>query len=143
MWRYEQQGKRSTKMPYNPHIPQERAKCNDPTTFSSIEKAMAVAKRNSFDGIGVGIFGNLAGIDIDHCIDDSGKLSPMAQDIMQTMNAYTEISPSGNGLRIPPVSPQSPPASPSANRFPATAAPPGFPDLRSDSYIRSPSVRPS
>lgn len=100
MWRYEQQGKRSTKMPYNPNIPQERAKCNDPTTFSSIEKAMAVAKRNSFDGIGVGIFGNLAGIDIDHCIDDSGKLSPMAQDIMQTMNAYTEISPSGNGLRI-------------------------------------------
>ena len=100
LWRYEQQGERRTKMPYNPNFPQERAKSNDQTTFSPIGKATAAAEQGRFDGIGIGIFGSLAGIDIDHCIDDAGKLSPMAQDIVQTMNAYTEISPSGTGLRI-------------------------------------------
>ena len=100
LWRYEQQGERRTKMPYNPNFPQERAKSNDQTTFSPIGKATAAAEQGRFDGIGIGIFGSLAGIDIDRCIDDAGKLSPMAQDIVQTMNAYTEISPSGTGLRI-------------------------------------------
>ncbi len=51
-------------------------------------------------GIGVGIFGNLGAIDIDHCLDDNGALSDMAEDIAATMGAYTEFSPSGKGLRI-------------------------------------------
>lgn len=100
LWRYEQKDGRKTKMPYNPNSPQYGARSNDQTTFAPIEKAVSAAEQGNFDGIGVGIFGSLAGIDIDHCIDDAGQLSPMAQDIVQTMNAYTEISPSGKGLRI-------------------------------------------
>ena len=40
------------------------------------------------------------GIDIDDCIDDSGKLSDMAEEIVRLMDSYTEISPSGKGLHI-------------------------------------------
>ena len=100
IWKYELDEKgRQTKIPYNPNNPQWKAKSNDKKTFSTIEKAATAAEREKC-GLGVGIFGSLAGIDIDHCIDDNGQFSEMAQDIVQTMNAYTEISPSGHGLRI-------------------------------------------
>lgn len=98
LWKYEERDGRQTKMPYNPNSPQDRAKSNDRSTFAPM--ATAQARAAGFDGIGIGIFDDIAGIDIDHCIDDAGQLSPMAQDIVQTMDAYTEISPSGKGLRI-------------------------------------------
>lgn len=97
LWKYEDRDGRRTKMPYNPNRPQDRAKSNDPATFATLEAA--AARTNGFDGLGVGIFGEVAGIDIDHCMKD-GKLSAMAADIVETMDAYTEISPSGEGLRI-------------------------------------------
>lgn len=98
LWKYEDRDGRRTKMPYNPNSQQDRAKSNDRSTFAPM--ATAQARAAGFDGIGIGIFDDIAGIDIDHCIDDAGQLSPMAQDIVQTMDAYTEISPSGKGLRI-------------------------------------------
>lgn len=97
LWKYEDRDGRRTKMPYDPNNPQNRAKSNDPATFAPMNTA--AARANGFDGLGVGIFGTVAGIDIDHCIKD-GKLSAMAADIVNTMDAYTEISPSGEGLRI-------------------------------------------
>ncbi len=97
LWKYEERDGRRTKMPYNPNSPQERAKTNDPGTFAPLETA--TARAGGFDGLGIGIFDGIAGIDIDHCIT-GGKLSAMAQDIVNTMDAYTEISPSGEGLRI-------------------------------------------
>ena len=98
LWKYEEVNGRTTKVPYNPNSPQYRAKSNDRSTFAPMEKAQAAAA--DFDGMGIGIFDDITAIDIDHCIDDAGQLSPMAQDIVQTMDAYTEISPSGKGLRI-------------------------------------------
>lgn len=38
-------------------------------------------------------------IDIDHCVEN-GKLSPMAQEIVELMDSYTEYSPSGTGIHI-------------------------------------------
>ena len=97
LWKYEVVNGRTTKVPYNPNSPQDKAKSNDPATFAPMDTA--AARANGFDGLGVGIFGTVAGIDIDHCMKD-GKLSAMAADIVETMDAYTEISPSGEGLRI-------------------------------------------
>lgn len=98
LWKYEEVNGRTTKVPYNPNSPQYRAKSNDRSTFAPMAIAQAAAA--DFDGMGIGIFDDITAIDIDHCIDDAGQLSPMAQDIVQTMDAYTEISPSGKGLRI-------------------------------------------
>jgi replicative DNA helicase len=98
LWKYETvDGRENCKVPYNPNTG-GRAQANNPDTFASLRDA--AANGAGYDGIGVGIFGNLAAIDIDHCIDSSGQLSPMAADVMQMMDCYTERSPSGEGLRI-------------------------------------------
>ena len=97
LWKYEDKDGRKTKVPYNPNSPQDRAKSNDRRTFAPIDTAVRSAAE--FDGLGIGIFDSVAGIDIDHCIS-GGKLSPMAADIVTAMDAYTEISPSGEGIRI-------------------------------------------
>lgn len=54
---------------------------------------------DDFDGIGIALAGGLSAIDIDHCIED-GKLSEMAEDIITLADSYTEVSPSGKGIRI-------------------------------------------
>lgn len=97
LWKYEDRDGRRTKVPYNPNSPQYGARSNDRSTFAPMDKA--AARANGFDGLGIGIFDSIAGIDIDHCMKD-GKLSAMAADIVEMMDAYTEISPSGEGLRI-------------------------------------------
>jgi hypothetical protein len=96
-WKYEDRKGRKTKMPYDPKTG-ERARSNDPATFAPLQVAEQALTRG-YDGLGVGIFGTLGAIDIDHCIQD-GQLSDMAFDIVETMGSYTERSPSGEGLRI-------------------------------------------
>lgn len=100
LWRYEERNGQRTKVPYNPRNPQMNAKSNDISTFASLKVAEAALPRCGYDGLGIGIFEDFAGIDIDHCVDDAGRLSEMAEDIVRTMDTYTEVSPSGHGLRI-------------------------------------------
>lgn len=98
-WRREQrEGKdKPTKVPYNPKTG-GRAQSTNPATFSPL--AIAEAAPGQYDGLGVGVFNGLGSIDIDHCISETGEISNMAADIMSVMQAYTEYSPSGTGLRI-------------------------------------------
>lgn len=98
-WRYETRpdSDKPTKVPYNP-CTGGRAQSTNPDTFAQLAVAEAVQSR--YDGLGVGVFGDLGAIDIDHCIDESGELSGMAAEIMGIMSTYTEKSPSGHGLRI-------------------------------------------
>lgn len=98
-WRYEQRGEKRTKVPYNPRTG-GKAQSTNPDTFTSLPVALEAMDRGGYDGVGVGIFGALGAIDIDHCIDQNGVLSPMALDVMELMQGYTEKSPSGHGLRI-------------------------------------------
>lgn len=95
-WRYEERDGKRTKVPYNPKTG-GRAQSTNPDTFAPLTAAL---QRSGYDGIGVGIFGTLGAIDIDHCIDDNGEVSEMALDVVNTMRGYTEVSPSGKGLRI-------------------------------------------
>ncbi len=96
-WRYEDRDGKPTKVPYNPRTG-GRAQSTNPDTFAPL--SVAEAAQGQYDGLGVGIFGELCAIDIDHCVDDAGGLAPMAADIVRTMDAYTETSPSGRGVRI-------------------------------------------
>lgn len=96
-WRYEEQNGRMTKVPYNPRTG-GGAQSNNSTTFAPMDAALSASAE--YDGLGVGVFGSLGAIDIDHCIDDEGSFSELAASIMSTMNSYTECSPSGRGVRI-------------------------------------------
>ena len=98
-WRYEQRQNKPTKVPYDPRTG-GRAKSTDPATFAPLSVALEAMERGKYDGLGVGIFGSLGAIDIDHCLSDTGEISPMAVDIACMMDAYVEKSPSGKGLRI-------------------------------------------
>jgi P4 family phage/plasmid primase-like protien len=92
---------RKGKIPYNPKTG-NRAQANNPDTFDTFEKTLSVMQSGNYDGIGIGIYGQICAIDIDKCVTN-GKMSGMAQDIiniMNIMNTYTEYSPSGEGVRI-------------------------------------------
>ena len=95
-WKYEKRNGRLTKVPYTPGT-DDKASTKDPATFAPLSEALEAV--GDYDGIGVGVFGDLGAIDIDHCISDNGELSEMAVDIMETMQAYTEYSPSGKGVK--------------------------------------------
>ncbi len=94
-WRYETRDGKRTKVPYSPSG--RRADTTDPKTWSTF--AECVAARCQFDGIGIVCANGLAGIDLDHCIDDNGNLSDLARHVVSEMQTYTEITPSGLGLR--------------------------------------------
>jgi putative DNA primase/helicase len=95
-WRYEERDGKRTKVPFNPRTG-GKAMPNNPDTFAPFETVEAI--QIGYDGIGVGVFGDLCAIDIDHCVEE-GEISELAGDIISTMRAYTEFSPSGNGIRI-------------------------------------------
>lgn len=54
------------------------------------------------DGIGFVLNGDgIICIDLDHCLDENGALSVVAQMILdETPGAYAEVSPSGTGLHV-------------------------------------------
>jgi putative DNA primase/helicase len=72
-------------------------------TWSTFDAAVQSAKQRRCDGIGIVLIeGNeIVGIDLDHCRDPvTGEIAPWAMHIVHQLNTYTEISPSGTGLRL-------------------------------------------
>ena len=69
LWRYESRGSRQTKVPYDP-VTKSRARSNDPSSFSDYPTAL---RQRGYDGLGVGIFGALCAIDLDHCVTVTGN----------------------------------------------------------------------
>ena len=98
-WIYSWKDGRWTKLPLNPNTG-KAAESNNRDTFGTLDEAIEAMKSDNDKGLGVGVFDDLCAIDIDNCVDESGGLSPMAQDIMNTIASYTEYSPSGRGIRI-------------------------------------------
>lgn len=97
-WRYEYRGEgRKTKIPYNPVTGRMAAGQRDYTTYRTAVQAL---NSGYYDGLGIGLFNGLSGIDIDHCIDGSGEVSSLAQEITKTMDCYTEYSPSLSGYHL-------------------------------------------
>src|SRR5579872_1319256 len=105
LWQYEERDGERTKVPYNP-VPDERdqhqrAKSNDAGTWATFADACAIssAMPERF-GVGFMLHGSsYIGIDFDGIISDS-KPEPFALDILRLLGSpYTEVTPSGNGLR--------------------------------------------
>lgn len=72
-------------------------------TWNSFSQAVEVSRiiKNAA-GIGF-VFTDkdpFVGIDLDDCLDDSGKLLPWAADLVGSIHSYTEVSPSGRGVHI-------------------------------------------
>lgn len=50
------------------------------------------------EGAGLVLAGGYCGVDLDDVIDDAGNVADFARRIIDTLDTYTEISPSGHGL---------------------------------------------
>lgn len=55
---------------------------------------------DDYTGLGFVLGGGWSGVDLDDCIDESGNLADWARDIVTELNSYTEVSPSGRGLKV-------------------------------------------
>jgi len=99
-WQYVFKNNHRTKIPINPKDG-SYASSTDQSTWSGF--ATALSARNTFKADGIGFVlngGEYVGIDLDDCLE-SGRISdPVIMDIVKTIGSYTEITPSGKGLRI-------------------------------------------
>ena len=73
----------------------------DSATWVSFGAAVDEYLLGDYDGIGIVLGGTLHGIDLDDCRDPlSGALSDLAQETLDRVEGYAEVSPSGTGLKI-------------------------------------------
>ncbi|MCI1965871.1 MAG: phage/plasmid primase, P4 family [Oscillospiraceae bacterium] len=90
------------KMPLCP-VPQRgqlhSAKADDSSTWGYYNEAVLAVKEYGATGIGFELGDGIAGVDIDHCVED-GELSDFAKELIDELQSYTEISPSGTGVHI-------------------------------------------
>ena len=102
-WRYEIRDGKKTKVPYNAATG-IRAESDNEATWATFEDALAFHRANSWtDGIGLVVSDDddFVGIDLDHCRDaETGDIAEWAMEIVRTVDSYTEITPSNEGLRI-------------------------------------------
>jgi hypothetical protein len=102
-WNFARQnGKpKPAKVPCIPHRPSERASCTDATTWRTFAEAVDAVFGGEADGIEIATGDGLTGIDLDACRDpETGDIEPRARNIIDRLNSYTELSPSGRGIRI-------------------------------------------
>jgi putative DNA primase/helicase len=98
-WKYEWNGKKWTKPPYQPNG--YKANKMNPDDYSDFSDVIAAYNKGGFSGVGFVLTANdpFVAIDIDHCLEGN-VLTDEASDIIKALNSYTEISPSGTGIRI-------------------------------------------
>ena len=102
-------GKRPTKVPYDPGS-NGKARADVPETWGSREaatlRAARLAKPFGAGGVGLelGPLGDgrhLCGLDLDTCRDvNTGAVEDWAQKLIDRLNTYTEVSPSGTGVKL-------------------------------------------
>ena len=69
--------------------------------WATFEQARKVAESRKDCGLGFQFgLSPFSGVDIDNCIDDSGEIAPLALEIIEGLDSYTEFSPSGKGFHI-------------------------------------------
>jgi hypothetical protein len=79
------------------------ASSTDSQTWATFGQALAAYQTGAWDGIGFipTPDDGLTVIDLDHCRDPlTGTIEPWAAAIVAEMGTYTEVSPSGTGLRL-------------------------------------------
>ena len=100
-WREQERDGRRTKVPVDPSTG-GFASATDPETWSEFDEARAYAESNGF-GVGF-VFTEtdpLVGVDLDKCrVPATETVAEWAADIVDRLDSYTEVSPSGTGYHV-------------------------------------------
>jgi hypothetical protein len=104
-WRAKWNDKRGKwdKVPCSPSPPFYGLSTRKPDRWGGFEAAVAAYRAHPERFAGVGYLmtdpHGVVGTDLDDCVAD-GVVAPWAQEIVAALDSYTELSPSGRGLRI-------------------------------------------
>jgi hypothetical protein len=100
-------GKAWTKIPLDPHTGRKAASTRENTwvdfgfACQRYEEYAAQQGKGTSEGLGYILRGEHVGIDLDNCRNPkTGEIAPWAKDIIDRISSYTEVSPSGTGIRI-------------------------------------------
>jgi putative DNA primase/helicase len=102
-WQTKMRDGKQTKLPVEPGTG-EFASTDDPSTWTSFREALEFAvESDAVEGVGF-VFTEddpFVGVDLDDCRDpESGHQDAWATDVIQSLDSYTEISPSGTGAHV-------------------------------------------
>ena len=101
-WRSEERDGKPTKVPYSPATG-KRADSTVPETWTGYQEAVRACKEKGYGGIGF-VFtsgDDLCGVDLDRCLNpEIGEMESLAQEIIEALDSYTEVSPSGTGVHV-------------------------------------------
>lgn len=76
-----------------------RADPGNKTHLTDFTTAISVENQGGYAGLGLSVTEDMAAVDIDGCVVD-GKLNAFAQEIVDKLGTYAELSPSGIGVHI-------------------------------------------
>ncbi|MEZ3165649.1 phage NrS-1 polymerase family protein [Halorubrum miltondacostae] len=101
-WREEERDGKPTKIPVTPGGG-GFASATESETWSSFEAALDYTETAHADGVGF-VFTDddpIVGVDLDDCRDpETGDVDDAALDIIERLDSYTEVSPSGTGYHV-------------------------------------------
>jgi len=101
-WKYITRGGKQTKCPVNPRDG-GRASSTDPATWTTFDDAVAACRASDrYAGVGFVFAADdpFTGIDLDGCIGENGEIVGTAREIIDSLSSYTEVSPSGCGVKV-------------------------------------------
>jgi putative DNA primase/helicase len=98
-WKMETVNGRLTKVPYQ--LSGQKASSTDPATWNAYDQIIADAVIDENQGVGVMTDSSFIGFDLDGCRNpQTAEIAPWATRIIESLSAYTEITPSGYGVRV-------------------------------------------
>lgn len=101
MWRYEDRNGKPTKVPYS-IVRMADARSDHPEDWTTFDLAAAYwVRKRKHDGLGFLLGDGWGGVDLDKCRHpETGAIEAWALEIIDHLKSYTEISPSGTGLKV-------------------------------------------
>jgi hypothetical protein len=80
----------------------EKGGATNPENWGTFEQAAGTALLMKLAGVGYVLArdDDITGVDLDHCISDSGSYNETAAAVLDFAETYAEVSPSGEGIRL-------------------------------------------
>jgi putative DNA primase/helicase len=101
-WKYARKDEKWTKHPYDP-VTRRMASSTDLMTWRPFEEVFRAYEAGNYGGVGfVFCSGDpYTGVDLDGCRDSqTGEIEPWASQIIEGLDSYAELSPSGAGVHV-------------------------------------------